>query len=80
MVTELELAIEATEVGGITGPVETTAGFHIIKVLDRKQSDNPQLGGYRDEIKQAIYNQKLQDYLKNWVVDLKNDAYIEIKI
>lgn len=80
LVLELEEAIELTEVGEVTDPIETSGGYHIVKVTDRKKSDNPALGNYREEIKQILYQEKLEDFLKNWIVELKKDSYIEIKI
>ncbi|NIQ12966.1 MAG: hypothetical protein GTO02_00710 [Candidatus Dadabacteria bacterium] len=80
LVVELEQAIEQTEIGGITDPIITSGGYHIVKVTDRKKSDTASVGNYRDEIKQTLYNKKLEEFLKNWISDLKDDSYIEIKI
>ncbi|HVY55144.1 MAG TPA: peptidylprolyl isomerase, partial [Thermodesulfobacteriota bacterium] len=39
LIETLEVAVDSTPVGGVTGPVESPAGYHIIKVLDRKGGD-----------------------------------------
>ncbi|HKQ32970.1 MAG TPA: peptidylprolyl isomerase, partial [Thermodesulfobacteriota bacterium] len=35
LIETLEVAVDSTPVGGITGPVESPAGYHVIKVLER---------------------------------------------
>lgn len=35
LIEMLEVAVDSTPVGGITGPVESPAGYHVIKVLER---------------------------------------------
>ena len=39
LIETLEVAVDTTPVGGITGPVESPAGYHIIKVLERTESE-----------------------------------------
>ena len=80
LVYELESAIALTPAGEITGPVETSAGYHIVKVLEKKEKTEASLGGYRDQIRQTIYNQKTQDFLKDWVKERRNGVYVDIKI
>lgn len=80
LVYELESAIERTEVGEITDPVETSSGYHIVKVLEKQKSSETSLGGYREEIRQTIYNQKSEEFLKNWVEKRREGVYIDIKI
>jgi peptidyl-prolyl cis-trans isomerase SurA len=39
LIESLESAVDNTPVGGITGPVESPAGYHIIKVLERTEPE-----------------------------------------
>lgn len=39
LIETLEVAVDTTPVGGITGPVESPAGYHIIKVLERTEQE-----------------------------------------
>lgn len=76
----LEDAIEGVKIGEITGPVETPAGYHIIKVTDRKSAEEGLPESVRVEIRETLYNQKVQKVLEQWLTEVKETAYIEKKI
>lgn len=40
LIETLEVAVDSTPVGGVTGPVESPAGYHVIKVLERTGTEN----------------------------------------
>jgi len=95
LIETLEVAVDSTPVGGITGPVESPAGYHIIKVLERtesekveKDSDSDAESGKvlaideetRKEITDILYKQKAEAQLKTWLDKIKEDAYIEVKL
>lgn len=80
LVFELESAVERTGVNQITDPVETSAGYHIVKVLEKKETSETSLGGYREQIRNTIYTQKSEQFLKDWVDKRRSGVYIDIKI
>ncbi len=80
LVFELESAIENTDVGEITDPVQTSSGYHIVKVIEKEKSSESSLGGYREQIRQTIYEQKSSSFLQNWVEKRREGVYIDIKI
>ncbi|MFI5322356.1 MAG: peptidylprolyl isomerase [Thermodesulfobacteriota bacterium] len=91
LIAPLETAVQNTPVGGVTSPVESPAGYHVIKVLERTEpekaknksgsSDTVVIGeGTRKEITDILYKQKAEAQLKTWVDSLKQNAYIEIKL
>ncbi len=77
----IEEAVENTPVGGIVGPVRSPMGYHIIKVIDKKEaSEERPLEAVRDEIREKFYRQKAEKALKNWIEQIKKTAYIEVKL
>jgi peptidyl-prolyl cis-trans isomerase SurA len=77
----IEDAVENTPVGGIVGPVRSPMGYHIIKVIDKKEaSEERPLEAVRDEIREKLYRQKAEKALKNWIEQIKKTAYIEVKL
>lgn len=56
MVPEFEAAAEAMNVGDISEePVKTQFGYHVIKLIDKKEASTPEF----EEIKDQLYNQAL---------------------
>lgn len=95
LIETLEVAVDATPVGGITGPVESPAGYHVIKVLERTESEKVEKDSDSDadsdkvlaideqtrkEITDIIYKQKAEAQLKIWLDGIKQNAYIEVKL
>jgi parvulin-like peptidyl-prolyl isomerase len=91
LIPSLETAVDNTPVGGVTGPVESPAGYHIIKVLERKEPEKAKKKSgssgtvaineaKRKEITNILYKQKAEAQLKTWLQSLKDNAYIEIKL
>lgn len=80
LIEPLDQAVQNAKVNEIVGPVETTAGFHIIKILNRQEIKNGISKTYSNEIRSILYNQKAEEILKNYLIRIKNSAYIERKL
>lgn len=93
LIQTLEVAIEKTPEGKVSGPVESPAGYHIIKVLERtkseksKKSDEPESSPEvaideqtKQEISDILYRQKAEEQLRDWLDEVKKEAYIDIKL
>lgn len=80
LVGDLEQAISGTEIGQISGPVETPSGYHIVKVLDIKTLDDSSVDEYREQLRQEIYKQKVTKELEKYISGIRENAYIEIKL
>jgi peptidyl-prolyl cis-trans isomerase SurA len=77
-VPEFEEAIAALPVGGISDPVTTRFGLHLIQVVDRRQTtlDNRQL---REQARNILREQKFEAAFAEWLRDLRSRAYIEFR-
>lgn len=78
MVPRFEEAMMAAEVGKLAGPVRSQFGWHILQVQERRQQD---MSGAikRDEARQAIYRRKFELELQNWLREIRDEAFIELK-
>lgn len=80
LVEELDEAISNMKVGETSDPVKTSSGFHIVKVLDIKSLDESSVDKYREQLKYELYKEKAAKELNKFISDLKENAYIEIKL
>lgn len=75
---ELERAIANLDAGDNSNIVRTQRGFHIIKVLDKKVTQDPTFLRYKEQIKASLVEKNFKRQLKNWFESKKQDAYIKI--
>lgn len=75
----IERAIAPLVPGGISDIIETSDGFHIIRVEEKKPKQYRPFEEVKFEIQGLVFQQKSEDVFQSWLVDLKNKAYIEIK-
>ncbi len=93
LIEPLEIAVERTSEGKVSGPVQSPAGYHIIKVLNRtgpdkgKKAKEEPAGDEafisdteKENIRQIIHKQKAEVKLRTWLQEMREKAYVEIKL
>ena len=77
-VPEFEEAIAALDVGGLSEPVATRFGIHLVQVVDRRTVtlDRKQ---QREQARNILREQKFEDAYVEWLRDLRGRAYIELR-
>ena len=75
----IERAIANLVPGGISDVIETSEGFHIVRVEDKKPKQFRPYEEVRAEIQGLVFKQKSEDVFQSWLAEIKNKAYIEIK-
>jgi peptidyl-prolyl cis-trans isomerase SurA len=78
MVPEFEEAMNALPVGGLSQPVVSRFGAHLIQVLERRDVavDPKQL---REQARNALREQRFDDAYADWSRDLRARAYVEMR-
>jgi len=77
-VPEFEEAMDKLPISGLSLPVRSRFGVHLIQVLDRREStiDPRQL---REQATNALKEQKFDPAYAEWVADLRAKAFIEYR-
>jgi peptidyl-prolyl cis-trans isomerase SurA len=77
-VPEFEQAMNALALGGVSAPVETRFGWHLIQVQERRTvvPDTKQL---RDQARQALRERKFEEAYGEWVREVRGRSYIEFR-
>lgn len=76
---EIDEKVFATEAGKIAGPIQSSLGYHLFKVVERKEDSVRPLTEVRAQIQDILFKQKLKDRLDAWMKSLKKNAYISIR-
>ncbi|RPH79253.1 MAG: hypothetical protein EHM80_08300, partial [Nitrospiraceae bacterium] len=79
LLPEIERTVATLVPGGISDVIETSEGFHIMRLEDKKPKQYRPYEQVRNEIQGLVFQQKSEDVFQTWLTDLKNKAYIEIK-
>ena len=77
MAEEFENAAFGMEINAISDPVKTEFGYHIIKLVDKKAAVTAEYNDHKEEIKDLLFDQKIQAEYPNWLEEKK--AEYEIK-
>ncbi len=75
---EIENAIGALDKNQYSKVIQSKVGFHIVKVLDKKVTQDPQFLRIKEQIKASLVEKNFKRQLKNWFESKKQDAYIKI--
>lgn len=73
---EIEQAIGSLSANEVSGVIKSPAGFHIVKVLSKKTTVDPNFVRVKEMIKASLVEKNFQRQLKNWFEVKKQDAYI----
>lgn len=78
-VPEFERAYMALGEGGISQPVRTPFGFHLIQVLERRSAD---LSPERRRLvaRQALRERKADEAFQEWLRQLRDRTYVELRL
>ena len=77
MVAEFESAAFSQEVGIYSEPVKTEYGYHIIKVTDHIEAKEVSYEDAKEEIRDLLFGQKMDELYPTWIQEVMTDYEIE---
>ncbi len=78
-VPEFERALDALKPGEVSEAVRTPFGFHLIQVLERRTASLPP-ERLRLAARQAIRERKSEEAYQEWLRQLRDRTYVEIRL
>jgi peptidyl-prolyl cis-trans isomerase SurA len=78
LVPEFEETMNALPINGISDPIISRFGVHLIQVLERREAvlDTKQ---QREQVRNVLREQKFEDAYTDWIRDLRGRAYVELR-
>lgn len=67
-------------IGEASSVIQTSAGFHIIKVLEKRERQKMTEEERNKEIWDILYTQNMDDMFKQWLKELRKKSFIEISL
>jgi peptidyl-prolyl cis-trans isomerase SurA len=77
-VPEFEQAMNKLDIGGISEPVVSRFGVHLIQVVERRQT-TLDVRQQREQARNILREQKFEEAYAEWLRDLRARAYIEMR-
>jgi len=78
-VPAFERTIEASKIGEISAPFKSRFGWHILQVQERRDEDMTKQA-LSNRARNIIMGRRFEDETQIWIQELRDDAYIDIKI
>jgi parvulin-like peptidyl-prolyl isomerase len=78
LISEIEKEVFSMKLGEFTKPIQTGAGFSILKIEDLKPSEPANFESIKENIKQAMLTQIITQKLPELIGELRQKAKIEI--
>ncbi|MEK6590848.1 MAG: peptidylprolyl isomerase [Nitrospinota bacterium] len=79
MPQEFDDVILKLKVGDISYPLKTPYGYHIFKLVERREPGKMEYGEAKEKIRNILMKERYDNAFKNMMVSLKDSAKIEIK-
>ena len=78
-VPEFVEAMNATRTGELSEPFESSYGWHLIEVLDRRTQD---MGdeARRDMAVQILHQRRFEEELQKWLKEIRDEAFVEVRL
>jgi len=72
-------ALSTLKQGEISDPVRSTMGLHVVKLYTRKTLAGEEYKVIREQIRERVFEVKLQEQLEEYLDDLRTQSYVEVK-
>lgn len=79
MVPEFEQAMSKLEPNQLSEPIQTQFGWHLIQVLERKESTDTE-EVLRKQAREEIFKRKVEEETELWLRRIRDEAYVEIRL
>lgn len=71
--------VENLDITEMSSPFQTESGWHIVKLLDKKQADVTE-EFKRQQAEQAIRQRKMQQAIESWLREIRGEAFVDIRL
>lgn len=75
----IDAAVHSLQPGGVSEPFRTNAGWHIVQLIDTRQTDqSTQM--QRAEARNMLFQRKAEDEYESFLRQIRSEAYIDIRL
>jgi parvulin-like peptidyl-prolyl isomerase len=75
----VEEVVFAMDPGDVRGPIRAERGFHVIKLVDRKDEAARPLEEIKDQLREQLFQQGIEKQTRIWLQELRKRANVEVR-
>lgn len=79
LMPEITDVIQSMNVGEVSRPILSSAGIHIIKLIDRAMPKTSDFEKLKDRIYSKMYDKRVAEELRQYLSELRKKMYVEIR-
>jgi peptidyl-prolyl cis-trans isomerase SurA len=79
MSSDLETVVDKMNKGDVSDIITTRYGYMILQLLDRSTGGEPQLSEVESRVHEKLYLERVQPALRDYLAQLRNQTYIQVK-
>jgi peptidyl-prolyl cis-trans isomerase SurA len=80
MVPDFERLAFTLPIGGISDPVRTKLGWHVLKVEEKRAGTPKPFDQVKDQLREKMMREQLEHYTDQYVQELRSGAVVEVKM
>jgi len=80
MIPEIEKAAFSLPQGQVSSVIQSSVGFHIIKVVDKRGAGHKSITVVREEIKAKLEDEKLEKKYDEWITSVRKRSHIDVRM
>ncbi|NNF07157.1 MAG: hypothetical protein HKN21_10385 [Candidatus Eisenbacteria bacterium] len=79
LLPDVAASLEGLEINGISEVIQSDRGFHVFKLLERREGGAYEFAEVRDQLQRYLEQLELEKVYDVWMNGLRDSAYVEIK-
>ncbi|MGH9439076.1 MAG: foldase protein PrsA, partial [Terriglobia bacterium] len=76
LIPEISKAIKNLDPGETSNLISTQNGYMVVKLLQQRSAGSPKFEEVQEQVKNALYEQKMQPALRSYLTELRKESYI----
>jgi peptidyl-prolyl cis-trans isomerase SurA len=80
LLPEIEQAVVKLQVGQVSGLIQSSIGFHILRLDDKKQAQPKPFEEVKEAVRESVYQQRSDELYQRWIKDIWANAFVEVKL
>ncbi|MGE0763215.1 MAG: peptidylprolyl isomerase [Bdellovibrionales bacterium] len=78
MLKEIEEGVRGLNVGDISNPIKTRMGIHLVKVLKKTVTSDPELDSKKEQIRGQLFAEAFKRQFRSWLNQRRDEAFVRI--